>query len=129
MTGEDNELMDAVFGRIRACVPEMHAEGHFYEEAQLIKVEEERKEAFAAWEKWMDSGSRKDEVDYLEEVVDTMMALATLLWAHARDASPSHRCAAEVIEKVMDMVNLKNELRGYHDFEEEGEKSEEESRA
>lgn len=129
MTDEDNELMDAVFGRIRACVPEMDTEGRFYEEAQLIKVEEERKEAFAAWEKWMDSGSRKDEVDYLEEIVDTMTALATLLWAHARDASPSHRCAAETIEKVMDMVRIKNELRGYHDFEEEGEKSEEESRA
>ena len=121
MTDEDNELMDAVFGRIRACVPEMDVEGRFHEAAQLAKINEEYVEAFAAWEQWTVSGSRKDEVDYLEEIVDTMTALATLLWAHARDASSSNRCAAETIEKVMDMVRTKNELRGYHDFEEEGE--------
>lgn len=129
MTDEDNELMDAVFGRIRACAPETFADGRFDETAQLIKVRKEYREALAASEKLGRSGSRKDEVDYLEEIVDTMTALATLLWAHTRDASPSHRCAAETIEKVMDMVRIKNELRGYHDFEEEGEKSEEESRA
>ena len=120
MTGEDNALMNAAFGHIRACVPEMDVEGRFHEAAQLTKVNKEYQEAFAAWEKWMDSGSRKDEVDYLEEVVDTMTALATLLWAHTRDASPSHRRAAKVIEKVMDIVRTKNELRGYHDFKEEG---------
>ena len=121
MAGEDNALMNAVFGHIRACVPEMDVEGRFHEAAQLAKINEEYVEAFAAWEQWMESGSRKDEVDYLEEIVDTMTALATLLWAHARDASSSNRCAAETIEKVMDMVRTKNELRGYHDFEEEGE--------
>ena len=107
MTDEDNALMKDVFGRIRACVPETFADGRFDETAQLIKVRKE----------------------YSEEIVDTMTALATLLWAHTRDASSSHRRAAETIEKVMDMVRIKNELRGYHDFKEEGEKSEEESRA
>ena len=121
MTDEDNALMKAVFGYVRACVPELDVEGRFHEAAQLTKVNKECQEAFAAWEKWMDSGSRKDEVDYLEEIVDTMTALATLLWAHTRDASPSHRRAAKVIEKVMDIVRTKNELRGYHDFKEEGE--------
>lgn len=121
MTDEDNALMNAVFGYVRACVPELDVEGRFHEAAQLTKVNKEYQEAFVAWEKWMDSGSRKDEVDYLEEIVDTMTALATLLWAHTRDASPSHRRAAKVIEKVMDIVRTKNELRGYHDFKEEGE--------
>ena len=129
MTDEDNALMKDVFGRIRACVPETFADGRFDETAQLIKVRKEYREALAASEKLGRSGSRKDEVDYLEEIVDTMTALATLLWAHARDASSSQRRAAETLEKVMDMVRIKNELRGYHDFKEEGEKSEEESRA
>lgn len=45
MTDEDNALMDAVFGRIRACVPEMDVEGRFHEAAQLAKVNKEYIEA------------------------------------------------------------------------------------
>lgn len=52
MTDEDNALMDAVFGRIRACVPETFADGRFDETAQLIKVRKEYREALAAAEKW-----------------------------------------------------------------------------
>lgn len=114
------KMMKIVFGELQACAPERDAEGNFDESAQLVKVKREYKEAAEAWEKWIASGSKKDEVDYLEEIVDTMTALATLFWAHTHtrgEGDPDAR-AMDVIE----MVNLKNRLRGYHDFEEEGEK-------
>lgn len=114
------KMMKIVFGELQACVPERDAEGNFDELAQLVKVKREYKEATEAWEKWIASGSKKDEVDYLEEIVDTMTALATLFWAHThtRGGDAPDARAMDVIE----MVNLKNRLRGYHDFEEEGEK-------
>lgn len=109
--------MERAFKNIVACIPEKTQDGYFDEAAQLTKVNREYKEAVDAYEKWMVDGDKKSETEYLEEVADTVTALATLLWAHtSKDKAPGHR-----IELVFAMVNLKNALRGYHDFGEEGE--------
>lgn len=113
----ENDMANA-FREIEACAPEKDKHGNFDEAAQLVKVKEEYKEALAAYEKWLIKGDKKAEEEYLEEVADTMTALATLLWAHmSKDEAPSYHIA-----QLFTMVNLKNELRGYQDFEEEGEK-------
>lgn len=110
--------MARAFKNIVACVPEKTEDGNFDEDAQLEKVKREYKEAVDAYMKWLVEGDKKSETEYLEEVADTVTALATLLWAHTSDDKvPGRR-----IELVFAMVNLKNRLRGYHDFEEEGEK-------
>jgi len=109
--------MEHAFKNIMACIPEKTKDGYFDEDAQLDKVKQEYKEAVNAYMKWMVEGDKKSEAEYLEEVADTVTALATLLWAHtSKDKAPGRR-----IELVFAMVNLKNALRGYHDFEEEGE--------
>ena len=108
--------MERAFKNIMACIPEKTKDGYFDEAAQLAKVKQEYKEAVDAYEKWLVDGDKKSEAEYLEEVADTVTALATLLWAHtSKDKVPGRR-----IELVFAMVNLKNALRGYHDFKEEG---------
>lgn len=117
MNQNTENAMARAFKNIVACVPEKAEDGHFDEAAQLIKVKREYKEAVDAYEKWLVDGDRKSETEYLEEIADTVTALATLLWAHtSNDKVPGRR-----IELVFAMVNLKNALRGYHDFEREGE--------
>lgn len=118
MNQNTENAMARAFKNIMACVPEKTEEGNFDEAAQLIKVKREYKEAVDAYEIWLVDGDKKSETEYLEEVADTVTALATLLWAHtSNDKVPGRR-----IELVFAMVNLKNRLRGYHDFEREGEK-------
>lgn len=117
MTERKETEMEVAFGQLRACVPERDAEGGFDEEAQIDKIKGEYEEMREAYRDWVRTGGGKEETKLLEEAVDTMTALATLLWAH----TSGDRVNGERILQAIKMVNLKNKLRGYHDFGEEGE--------
>lgn len=95
------------FYYLEPCIPEQR-DGAYDEAAQIQRVKGEYEEMQKAYEKWQASGDVKDEVDYLAELIDTMTALATQIWAHTQGDERR-------IKDVIGMVNLKNKLRGYHD--------------
>lgn len=96
-----------VIFNLKPCRPECDKDGKFDEMKQLEHVGKEYYELETAYRQWLASDSAKNEASYLEEIADVMTSAATLMWAHTGGDMNRIRTAVE-------MVNLKNELRGYH---------------
>lgn len=85
-------------------------DGSLDDRRQMMKIQEEYGEVLEAYGIWKEHPSSRNRMKLACEIVDTVTACCTFLDGFMPDKD---------IEQVILMVNVKNELSGYHDGEPE----------